>query len=179
VVIRALTSGVIRGLAKATVAGAAATAAMDTVWYRRHRAGGGSETFLAWEFSAPPGFDDAPAPAKVAKWAADRFGVALPDSAAGAANNAVHWATGVQWAVVGSVLRTTTRVSPLTVGLATGVLAWRTSYALLPRLGIYRPMREYDTATLGRDLGAHLVFGTALGLAGSVVGVGRRGPHRR
>jgi hypothetical protein len=169
---------VIRGFVKAAVVGVVATAAMDAVWYRRHRAAGGSETFLHWEFAAPDSFDDAPAPAKVAKWAADRIGVALPDSAAGAANNLVHWATGVQWAVVASALRSATRVSPLTVGLCTGVLAWRTSYAILPRLGIYRPMREYDTATLERDLRAHLVFGATLGLTGAVLGVGRRA-HRR
>ena len=31
----------------------------------------------------------------------------------------------------------------------------------LPKLGVYRPIWEYDLETLGKDLSAHLVFGTA------------------
>jgi hypothetical protein len=162
-----------KGLAKSAVAGVAATLAMDAVWYRRRRAAGGTESFLAWEFASPTGFADAPAPARVAEWAADRIGVRLPDSAAGVANNVVHWATGLQWAAVASVLRTVTPLRPLTAGVVTGVVAWRTSYAVLPRLGIYRPMSEYDTRTLWDDLSAHLVFGATLGAAGWAVGVGR------
>jgi hypothetical protein len=64
-------------------------------------------------------------------------------------------------------------VSPLTVGLCTGVLAVAHELCDLPRLGIYRAMREYDTgATLERDLRAHLVFGATLGLRGPLLGVG-------
>jgi hypothetical protein len=162
-----------KGLVKAAVAGGAATVAMDAVWYRRRRGAGTTQSFLEWEFAAPDGFADAPAPAKVAKWAADRAGVQLPDSAAGIANNAVHWATGVQWAVVGALVRRVTPLRPVTAGLVTGALAWRTSYAILPRLGIYRPMREYDTRTLWQDLSAHLVFGATLGAVGWVVRAGR------
>ena len=43
--------------------------------------------------------------------------------------------------------------------------AWATSYPLLGRLGIYRPTTEFDRTTLLKDLSAHLVFGTALGAA--------------
>jgi hypothetical protein len=162
-----------RGLSKATIAGAAATLAMDAVWYRRRRAAGTTQSFLEWEFAAPAGFDDAPAPAKVAKWAADRTGVQLPDSAAGIANNAVHWATGVQWAVVGAMVRRVTPLHPITAGLVTGAIAWRTSYVVLPRLGIYQPISEYDTRTLWQDLSAHLVFGVTLGAVGWAVRSGR------
>ena len=56
-------------------------------------------------------------------------------------------------------------VPTLAVGVATGVTAWGSSYAVLGRLGIYRPITEYDKATLWKDLSAHLVFGTTLGAA--------------
>jgi hypothetical protein len=32
---------------------------------------------------------------------------------------------------------------------------------VLPVLGVYKPIWKYDLETLGKDLSAHLVFGTA------------------
>ena len=37
--------------------------------------------------------------------------------------------------------------------------------ALLPVLGVYKPIWKYDLETLGKDLSAHLVFGTATAAA--------------
>ena len=51
------------------------------------------------------------------------------------------------------------------LGLATAVAAWATSYVVLPRLGVYKPITEYDRDVLWQDLSAHLVYGVALGLA--------------
>ncbi len=62
----------------------------------------------------------------------------------------------------------------LAVGVATGITAWGTSYAVLGKLGIYRPISEYDKATLWKDLSAHLVFGTTLGAALTVTNGTRR-----
>jgi hypothetical protein len=46
---------------------------------------------------------------------------------------------------------------------------------VLAPLGIYKPITEYDRATLWKDLSAHLVFGTALGVTLSLTGrMGRR-----
>jgi hypothetical protein len=38
---------------------------------------------------------------------------------------------------------------------------WAAGYAVLPALGVYRPIWEYDLETLWKDLSAHLVFGLA------------------
>ena len=58
-------------------------------------------------------------------------------------------------------------------GITTGITAWGMSYAVLGKLGIYRPITEYDRATLWKDLSAHLVFGTTIG-AVLTVAHGRR-----
>lgn len=139
-----------------------ATAAMDFLWYRRYRANGGGQDFITWEFStsATDFGDDAPAPAQVGKRIADAVGVTLSGSDVGAANNVVHWMTGIGWGKAAGILP-----GPrLVVGVGTGVTAWATSYAVLGRLGIYRPISEYDKATLWKDLSAHLVFGATLGV---------------
>jgi hypothetical protein len=155
----------IRSMILGAVAGAVGTLAMDLVWYRRFRAGGGSQSFGAWETSeGTEGFEDAGAPARTAKAVADLVGVHLPESSARALNSAVHWGTGIGWGkahgVAASVLGTS---SPL-LGPVTAVAAWATSYAVLPLLGVYKPMREYDRDTLQQDLTAHLAFGATLGV---------------
>lgn len=140
-------------------------AAMDLVWYRRYRADGGDEGFAAWEFStSASGFDDqAPAPAQAGKRVADAVGITLPDTAVAATNNVVHWMTGIGWGKVSGLVAAAVPIPRLAVGIATGITAWGTSYAVLGKLGIYRPINEYDKATLWKDLSAHLVFGTTLG----------------
>ena len=159
--------GVIASAVRGAVAGAVATAAMDLVWYRRYRADGGDDDLVTWEFSSPaPDFDDdAPAPAQVGKRLADAVGVALPASAVATTNNVVHWMTGIGWGKVAGVVASVVPIPKLGVGIATGVTAWGTSYAVLGKLGIYRPINEYDTGTLWKDLSAHLVFGATLGAA--------------
>jgi hypothetical protein len=47
----------------------------------------------------------------------------------------------------------------LRYGLPFGACVWASGYAVLPALGVYRPIWEYDLVTLGKDLGAHLVYG--------------------
>jgi hypothetical protein len=36
---------------------------------------------------------------------------------------------------------------------------------VLPKLGVYEPIWKYDLETLGKDLSAHLVFGTVTAAA--------------
>jgi hypothetical protein len=159
--------GVVAGAIRGALAGVLATAAMDLVWYRRYRAGGGDQGLLEWEFagSATDFGEDAPAPARVGKLVADRVGVDLPDDAAATTNSVVHWMTGIGWGKVGGMLAGAVPVPAVGVGIATGVAAWGASYAVLAPLGIYRPITEYDRETLWKDLSAHLVFGTVLGAA--------------
>ena len=153
------------------VAGVAGCLAMDALLYARYRADGGESSFSAWEFrSVPTGFDDAPAPAKVGRMIAERVHVHLEDRFAGATNNVVHWATGIGWGVVAATFRLVPGVGPLKGGLLAGVTAWGTSYMVLSRLGIYKPITEYDAKTLWKDLSAHVVFGSAAGVCGAVAG---------
>lgn len=138
---------------------------MDLLWYARFKRGGGSDPFIDWETSKGlEGYEDAPAPARTAKAVAGLAGIDLPEASARATNNAVHWVTGIGWGkahgVAVSVLGT---ANPL-LGLGTGVVAWVTSYMVLPRLGVYKPITEYDSDVLWRDLSAHLVFGLTLGV---------------
>lgn len=158
--------GIVASAARGALAGIVATAAMDLVWYRRYRADGGDQPLLEWEFSsAADRFDDAPAPARVGRRAAAVVGVDLPDEWAGATNNLVHWMTGIGWGKFAALLASVAPVPRPLAGLATGVVAWGTSYAVLPPLGIYEPITSYDRETLRRDLTAHVAFGSALGIA--------------
>ncbi|CAN5698446.1 hypothetical protein BH18ACT2_BH18ACT2_08980 [soil metagenome] len=164
------------GLIRGAVAGAVATAAKDLVWFRRYCADGGDQSFGTWELStdATDFGEDAPAPARVGKRVADLFGVELDDSLVGPTNNVVHWLTGVGWGQAAGLVAHVLPVPALGVGLATGVGAWGTSYVALGRLGIYKPISEYDAPTLWTDLSAHLVFGLALGATLRALGVRRR-----
>jgi hypothetical protein len=148
------------------VAGIAGTVAMDLLWYKRHRAEGGMSSFATWEFQSDfDGFGDAPAPARVGKILAQKAHIDLPDRLAPLTNNVVHWSTGVSWGVAAVLLRKLPGVSAMKSGQIAGVAAWATSYAVLPKLGVYKPITEYDPKTLWKDLSAHLVFGNAVGAA--------------
>ena len=63
----------------------------------------------------------------------------------------------------------------LASGLALGAMAWATSYAALVPAGLYEPPWTYDPPTLARDLGSHLVFGTAVAAVLRRLGAGAGG----
>ena len=42
--------------------------------------------------------------------------------------------------------------------------------AVLPLLGVYKPIWKYDLGTLWKDLSTHLVYGTATATAGALRG---------
>lgn len=157
-------NSLVRSAVNGAISGAVGTLAMDLVWYRRFRQGGGSQPFIEWETSdGTKGYEGAGAPARTAKAIADLVGVVLPDSSARAANNVVHWVTGVAWGKGhGVAARVFGTANPL-LGLGTAVVAWATSYAALPKLGVYKPITEYDNDVLWQDLSAHLVYGAVLG----------------
>jgi len=154
-----------RSLMTGAVAGAVGTLAMDIVWYRRYHSNGATETFGPWETSrGTENFEDAPAPARTAKAVADMVGIDLPDSSARLLNNVVHWATGIGWGKAHGVAATIVGTATPILGPITAVTAWATSYAVLPKLGVYRPIGEYDRVVLWQDLSAHLAFGAVLGV---------------
>lgn len=164
----------LRSLVAGTVAGGLGTLAMDLVWYRRYRSDGGTQPFLAWETSdGTTGYEDAGAPARTAKAIADMAGIELPDNTARAANNAVHWLTGLSWGQAHGLASAVSGSSGPVLGVATALVAWATSYVVLPQLGVYRQISEYETEVLWQDLSAHLVYGATLGVVFRLSSPGR------
>jgi hypothetical protein len=157
----------VRGGLSGLVAGAVGTAAMDGLWYRRYRRGGGTQTPLEWEFAADTNsWEGVSAPGRVGHLVLRRLvGADVPDRWARTTQNVVHWATGVGWgAQLGLVAGATTRMRWVW-GLGLGVAVFATSYITLPLVSIYKPIWQYDAATLAQDLSAHLVYGAATGAA--------------
>jgi hypothetical protein len=136
---------------------------MDLVWYSRYRRGGGHDRFIDWELSRNiKRWDDAGPPAQIGKRLVEGLlQTELPDELAGPTNNVVHWATGVQWgSVYGLVAGSTPKPRP-GHGVVLGAVAWAASYVVLPLAKVYKPIWEYDRATLAKDYSAHVVFGVA------------------
>ena len=151
----------VRLLAAGAAAGAVGTVAMDLLWYRRYRREQGKEEFVPWEFAQDvTGWESASAPGQVGKKVEE---VVLrrtpPDAWARPTTNVVHWATGIGW---GINLALAQLIMPRArwLSLALGPVAWLTSYTVLPLLKVYKPIWTYDARTLGKDLSAHLVYGT-------------------
>lgn len=157
----------IGALVRGAVAGLAGTLAMDALWYRRYRRGGGEDGFLDWELSAfTESYEQAGAPAQVGKRIVEGYLQRdLPPGSAKAMNSAVHLLTGVGWGVAHAVATSSTRAPRVRTGLVTGATAWAASYAMLAPAGIYDPISEYPPSVLWQDLSAHLVFGIGTGVA--------------
>lgn len=161
-------------LVAGVLAGAAGTLAMDLVWYRRYRQGGGDDGFADWEFAtSTTSFDDASAPGQVGKKLADIVGVDLPDGQAGVTTNVMHWLTGIGYGLSHAALQDGR--GRLLGGALTGAGAFSNSYATLGAMGIYEPIWTYDRDTLQKDLSAHLAFGIATSLTYRILsGTSRR-----
>lgn len=162
---------------RGAAAGAVGTAAMDVLWFLRYERGGGEDGFWAWETGATVAkWDDASAPGQLGKRIVE--GVLqreLPDRWARTSNNAVHWLTGLGWGALYGILAGSTARPRVRWGLAYGSVVWLTSYVLLPAAKLYKPLWEYDAATLGKDFSAHLVYGA--GTAAAFAALARPGPH--
>jgi hypothetical protein len=157
---RGRAGGLLGRSARGLVAGAAGTAAMDALWYRRYRRANGTEPFLTWELSLTTrSFENAAAPAQLGKRVASLVGIELPQKAAGLTNDVVHWATGMGWGLALGGGLAGRRAPSLLAGALLGLCAWLTSYTVLPLIGVYKPLWKYDAATLAKDLSAHLLFG--------------------
>jgi hypothetical protein len=152
-------ASIVRGAA----ASALGTLAMDALLYRRYRRGGGNAAFPGWESSEGlEGWDDAPAPALVAKQLLERvLGHELSPRYARLLNNATHWGFGLANGAGYGLLVGSRRKPRVWYGLPFGAAVWANGYVVLPRFGVYKQIWEYDIETLAKDLSAHLVFGTA------------------
>lgn len=162
----------VQRLAAGAAGGAAGTLAMDLVWYARYRRGGGTQSFIDWETAAgTTSYDGAPAPAQVGrKLSTAVLGREPSPSSARAMTNAVHWATGVQWGMAyGLAIPTVRRLGPLPRGVGLASVAFSASYVVLPLLGVYRPIWEYDRTVLLQDATAHLAYGiTGVAVTGAL-----------
>ncbi|GAA1947742.1 hypothetical protein [Microbacterium aquimaris] len=151
-------------------AGALGTLAMDILWFRRYRRGGGAETFAQWEFAEDTtSWETVSAPGEVGeKVLTTVLRKTPPDCWARTATNVVHWGTGTSWGVAYAMARAFLP-RPIVVAVALGPVAWIASYVVLPMMGVYRPIWTYDAATLMKDFSAHLVFGATTATAFAAV----------
>jgi len=164
------------GLLAGALAGAVGTAAMDLVLYSRYRRGGGQDSLWQWEFAGGvTSWDKASAPGQLGQ-KVERLvtGRQPPDDWARPTTNLVHWATGIGWGLQYAALASRTSRRRWLRALALGPVAWLASYAILPLAKVYKPIWAYDARTLGDDLSAHLVFGTATSAAFAVLTRGSR-----
>lgn len=148
------------------IAGAVGTAAMDLVWFRRYKKGGGTSGFMDWEFSAGMNtWESAPAPAQVGKRMFEGLlQTDLPPERAGFTNNVVHWGYGMLWGALFGIVVGSGRAR-LRYGPLFGPLVWAAGYAMLAPMKLYKPMWEYDAGTLAKDLSAHVAYGVATAAA--------------
>jgi hypothetical protein len=153
----------LRGVA----ASALGTLAMDTLLYRRYRHGGGDAAFPAWESSEGlVSWENAPGPALVAKrFLEGVLGHDVSPRYARVLNNATHWGFGLATGAGYGLLLGSRRKPEVWYGSPFGAAVWGSGYVVLPLLGVYQPIWKYDLETLGNDLSAHLVFGTATAAA--------------
>jgi hypothetical protein len=148
---------------RGAVASVPGTLAMDATLYRRYRRDGGDAAFPGWESSEGlVSWENAPAPALVAKQLLE--GVLkheLSPRYARLLNNATHWGFGLATGAGYGLLLGSRRKPKLWYGPPFGAAVWAGGYVVLPQFGVYKPIWKYDLETLGKDLSAHLVFGTA------------------
>jgi hypothetical protein len=160
-------SGIGRQLAVGALAGAAGTAAMDGLLYLRYRREGGKDS--AWRWESAEGvttWEAASAPGQLGE-KVERLVTRRPppDRWARPTANAVHWATGLGWGLQYGALAARSSKHPLLRALALGPVVWLAGYVVLPLVGVYKPIWDYDSRTLGEDLSAHLLYGTTTSAA--------------
>jgi hypothetical protein len=149
---------------------------MDLAWFARYRKGGGDDGFGSWELSGSSlTWDEAAAPAQVGKRVLEGFlQRELPESWAGPTNNFVHWAYGVMWGSLYGVVAGSAAKPRLWWGAPFATVVWGSGYVVLPLAKLYKPVWEYDTATLAKDLSAHMAFGAATAVAFRLLAAARR-----
>jgi len=154
---------VVRGL----LAGAAGTAAMDTLLFARYRRSGGRRSAEQWESSAGvTTWEQAPAPAQVGRRVVEGlFDVTLPPSRARLVNNVMHWGYGIVNGAGYGVIAESLPSPKIRYGLPFGATVWASGYVILPAAKLYEPIWKYDPKTLADDLSAHLVYGLATATA--------------
>jgi uncharacterized membrane protein YagU involved in acid resistance len=115
----------------------------------------------------PHRWADAPAPAQVAKKAAEAVGQGrrVTREDVPLLTNAMHWLYGIAWGAFYGVAAGAAKPDPVGGGLAFGAGVWGASYAELVPLGVYKPPWKYPAKELAVDLSYHVVYGLAVAAA--------------
>ncbi len=100
----------------------------------------------------------------------------VPESWLGQLNTAVHLLYGTSWGPVYGVIAGTRGRGGIGSGLAFGAVVWGASLVQLPAMGLAPPVWEYTRSDLAPDVGFHLAYGAAVGLAFRMLA---RSPRRR
>ena len=150
-------------LGRGVLAGAAGTAAMDLLLYRRYRRDGGAQALLEWEFSAGlEDWDGAAAPGQVGRRLVEGlFQIELAPRWARLTNNVMHWGYGLAWGAQYGLVAGSLRTLRHGYGLVLGPVVFGSGYVVLPLARLYKPIWEYDAQTIAKDLSAHLLYGVA------------------
>jgi hypothetical protein len=112
----------------------------------------------------PRTWADAPAPAQVAKKAAEAVGKgpSVTKRQAPLLATAMHWGYGAWWGAVYGAIAHAVRPDPVAAGPIFGIGVWAAAYAELVPLGIYEPPWRYPVSELALDLGYHLAYGATV-----------------
>ena len=160
-------TSVVGSIIRGAVASTVGTRQWMSSLYRRYRHDGGNAPFPGWESSEGlVSWENAPAPALVAKQLLESLlKHEVSPRYARFLSNATHWGYGLAAGVGYGLLVGSRRKPEVWFGLPFGAAVWAAGYAVLPILGVYKPIWKYDVETLAKDLSAHLIFGTATAAA--------------
>lgn len=160
-----------RGVVLGALSGVVGTIAMDCLLYRRYRRAGGTESGWRWESGQDViDWQTASAPGQIGEKVLRAVTRRTPpDRWARSASNAVHWATGAAWGLQYALAAERSGTHRVIPAMALGPVAWAAGYAVLPLVGVYRPIWKYDARTLVEDLSAHVVYGTTTAAASAVL----------
>jgi hypothetical protein len=158
-------------LGRGLIAGAVGTAAMDLLWFWRHKRDNGEDSFLAWEFSSGLcSWEQAPAPAQIGKRLVEGvFQHEVPTERAALVNNITHWGYGMLGGAQYGIVAGSLAKRRIIYGIPFGAAVWASGYVVLPLAKLYKPIWEYDLRTLTQDLSAHLVYGLTTAIAFEVL----------
>ena len=152
-----MTSTLTRGL----VAGLVGTAFMTAVQELLGSSGSSGAEQPSWE--------NASAPAQVARKALNAVGFDPPPSWIPFLMHAMHWGYGTSWGIAYTLARGDGSRGTIGEGVMFGGLVWVASYVELVPLGIYEPPWKYDATTLAKDLGYHVAFGVGTATAAAAL----------
>lgn len=114
----------------------------------------------------PPSWDEASAPAKVArKVSTGVFDEDIDPERIPALTNGMHWAYGTAWGAVYGLAQGTVHARPAPHGLTFGTLVMGTSYAQLVPMGLSKPPWGYPPKDLATEWGFHAVYGLGVAAA--------------